>query len=99
VNKLGTEGICNTKIINIYYFIVVCYSIFMFNPDYVTKAERERRIKYKRKPTRTAKTISVESSVWALLDLIKVAKNFKNANETVAYCITEIGVAEGIETV
>jgi hypothetical protein len=71
----------------------------MFNPDYVTKAERERRLKAKQKPTRTAKTLSVESSVWALLDLIKVAKGFKNANETVAYCIREIGVAEGIETV
>ena len=71
----------------------------MFNPDYVTKAEKERRLKVKQKPTRTAKSITADSSVWALLDLIKVAKNFKNANETVAYCIREIGVAEGIETV
>ena len=70
----------------------------MFNPDYVTPAERERRIKAQQQPTKSAKTISIDSSYWALLDQIKMKVGKKNANETIAYCIEQIGIEEGLES-
>jgi len=70
----------------------------MFNPDYVTPVERERRLKAAQKETKVAKTISIPISYWALVDQIKTKLGKKNANETIMYCIEQIGIEEGIES-
>ncbi len=70
----------------------------MFNPDYVTPLERERRLKAAQKEIKVAKTISIPISYWALLDQIKTKLGKKNANETLKYCIEQIGIEEGIES-
>ena len=69
----------------------------MFNPDHVTPLEKERRLKAAQKETKVAKTISVPISYWALLEQIRNKIGKKNANETLMYCIKEIGIEEGIE--
>jgi len=68
------------------------------DPDYVTKAERERRQQTAQKETKVAKTISIPISYWALLDQVKNKLGKKNVNETLMYCIKEIGIGEGIES-
>jgi len=68
------------------------------DPDYVTKAERERRLQTAQKETKVAKTISIPISYWALLDQVKNKLGKKNVNETLMYCIKEIGIGEGIES-
>jgi len=70
----------------------------MFNRDYVTPLERERRLKAAQKETKVAKTISVPISYWALLDQIRNKIGKKNANETLQYCIKQIGIEEGLES-
>ena len=70
----------------------------MFNPDYVTPLERERRRKAGVKETKVAKTISIPISYWALLDQIKTKLEKKNANEALKYCIEQIGIEEGLES-
>jgi len=68
------------------------------NPDYVTKQERERRLKAAQKETKVAKTISIPISSWALLDQVRNKLGKKNANETIMYCIKEIAIEEGLES-
>ena len=68
------------------------------NPDFVTKEERERRLKAAQKETKVAKTISIPISYWALLDQVRNKLGKKNANETLKYCIKEIGIEEGLES-
>ena len=70
----------------------------MFNRDFVTPLERERRLKAAQKETKVAKTISIPISYWALVDQIKTKLGKKNANETIMYCIKEIGISEGLES-
>ena len=70
----------------------------MFNPDYVTSLERERRLKAAQKETKVAKTISIPISYWALLDQVKNKLGKKNVNETLMYCIKQIGIEEGLES-
>ena len=70
----------------------------MFNRDYITPLERERRLKAAQKETKVAKTISIPISYWALLDQVKNKLGKKNVNETLMYCIKEIGIGEGIES-
>ena len=70
----------------------------MFNPDYVTSLERERRLKAAQKETKVAKTLSIPISYWALLDQIRNKLGKKNANETLKYCIKQIGIEEGLES-
>ena len=68
------------------------------NPDYVTKQERERRLKAAQKETKVAKTISIPISYWALLDQVRNTVGKKNANEPIMYCIKQIGIEEGLES-
>ena len=68
------------------------------DPKFVTKQERERRLKAAQKETKVAKTISIPISYWALLDQVRNQLGKKNANETIMYCIKEIGIGEGIES-
>jgi len=70
----------------------------MFNADYVTPPERERRLKAAQKETKVAKTISIPISYWALLDQIRNKLGKKNANEALLYCIKQVGIEEGIES-
>ena len=70
----------------------------MFNPDFVTPLERERRLKAAQKETKVAKTISIPISYWALLDQLRTKLGKKNANETLLYCIKQIGIEEGLES-
>ena len=87
-----------SKILNIYYFILVRLSIIMFNPDFVTPQERERRRKAGTKETRYAKTISLPSEYWTLLEHITHKLNLKNASGGIKYCIKQIGIEEGLES-
>jgi hypothetical protein len=68
------------------------------DPKFVTKEERERRLKAAQKETKVAKTISIPISYWALLDQIRNQLGKKNANDTIMYCIKEIGIEEGLES-
>ena len=68
------------------------------DPDYVTTAERERRRHIAQKETKVAKTISSPISYWALLDQVRNITGKKNANETIMYCIKQIGIEEGLES-
>ena len=70
----------------------------MFNPDHVTPLEKARRLKAAQKEIKVAKTISIPISYWALVDQIKTKLGKKNANETLLYCIKQIGIEEGIES-
>ena len=63
-----------------------------------TKLGKERRIKATQKETKVAKTISVPISYWALLEQIRNKIGKKNANETLMYCIKQIGIEEGLES-
>lgn len=68
------------------------------DPNVVTKVEKERRLKAAQKETKVAKTISIPISYWALLDQVRNQLGKKNANETIMYCIKQIGIEEGIES-
>ena len=73
----------------------------MFNRDYVTPIERERRLKEnERNETKTAKSISMGFSYWSLAQQIKTKHNLKGKgfNSVVAYCLYEIGKIDGLET-
>jgi len=73
----------------------------MFNPDYVTPIERERRDKEnERNETKTAKSISMGFSYWYLAQQIKTKHNLKGKgfNSVVAFCIYEIGKIDGLES-
>jgi len=73
----------------------------MFNPDYVTPIERERRVKEnERNETKTAKSISMGFSYWSLAQQIKTKHNLKGKgfNSVVAFCIYEIGKIDGLES-
>ena len=77
----------------------------MFNADYVTPEERERRRLAKIKISKSNRTITIPTQHWILLDLIfeKLGgiKNLKSSttnSDTVRYCIEQIGVQEGLET-
>jgi len=81
-------------------YIIVPLSIIMsiFDPNALTKVEKARRLKSAQKETKVAKTISIPISYWALLDQVRNITGKKNANETIMYCIKEIGIDEGIES-
>ena len=68
------------------------------DPDFVTKAERERRRQAAQKETKVAKTISIPVSYWALLDQVRNKLGKKNVNETLLYCIKQIAIEEGLES-
>jgi len=68
------------------------------DPNHVTKQERERRLKAAQTETKVAKTISIPISYWALLDQVRNRVGKKNANETLMYCIKQIGIEEGLES-
>jgi len=73
----------------------------MFNRDYVTPVERERRLKEnERNETKTAKSISMGFSYWSLAQQIKTKHNLKGKgfNSVVAFCIYEIGKIDGLES-
>jgi hypothetical protein len=70
----------------------------MFNPDFVTPLEKARRLKAAQKEIKVAKTISIPVSYWTLVDQIKTKLGKKNANETLLYCIKQIGIEEGLES-
>ena len=73
----------------------------MFNRDYVTPIERERRLKEnERNETKTAKSISMGFSYWSLAQQIKTKHNLKGKgfNSVVAFCIYEIGKIDGLES-
>ena len=73
----------------------------MFNPDFITSLERERRLKEnERNETKTAKSISMGFSYWSLAQQIKTKHNLKGKgfNSVVAFCIYEIGKIDGLES-
>jgi len=70
----------------------------MFNPDYITPQERERRRKAGVKEIKSAVTITMPSTYWAVLSQLQQELGKKTASETMMYCILEIAVEKGIES-
>ena len=77
----------------------------MFNPDYVTPEERERRRLAQIKIVKGNRTITIPMQHWILLDQIfeklGKSKNLKSSttnSDTVRYCIEQIGIEEGLES-
>tara|TARA_R100000687_G_scaffold20608_2_gene17403 strand:- start:412 stop:624 length:213 start_codon:yes stop_codon:yes gene_type:complete len=70
----------------------------MFNPDYITPQERERRRKAGVKEIKSAVTITMPSTYWAVLSQIQQELGKKTASETMMYCILEIATEKGIES-
>ena len=70
----------------------------MFNPDYITPQERERRRKVGVKEIKSAVTITMPSTYWAVLSQIQQELGKKTASETMMYCILEIATEQGIES-
>ena len=70
----------------------------MFNPDYITPQERERRRKAEVKEIKSAVTITMPSTYWAVLSQIQQELGKKTASETMMYCILEIATEKGIES-
>ena len=70
----------------------------MFNKDFVTNEERERRRKAGVKEIKSAITITMPATYWAVLNQIQTQLGKKNASETMMYCILEIATEKGIES-
>jgi len=70
----------------------------MFNPDYITPQERERRRKAGVKEIKSAVTITMPSTYWAVLSQLQQELGKKTASETMMYCILEIATEQGIES-
>jgi len=70
----------------------------MFNPDYITPQERERRRKAGVKEIKSAVTITMPSTYWAVLSQLQQELGKKTASETMMYCILEIAAEKGIES-
>jgi hypothetical protein len=70
----------------------------MWNKDYVTVHEQERRRKAGVNETKAARTINLPITYWALIDQIKSKLDKKNTNQTIMYCIHEIAISEGLES-
>lgn len=70
----------------------------MFNPDYITPQERERRRKAAVKEIKSAVTITMPSTYWAVLSQLQQELGKKTASETMMYCILEIATEKGIES-
>ena len=97
--------ILGQKFIIYIIFILVRLSIIMFNPDFVTPEERERRRLAKIKIVKGNRTITIPMQHWITLDLIfeklGKSKNLKSSttnSDTVRYCIEQIGIEEGLES-
>jgi len=74
----------------------------MYNANYVTKQEKERRIKeadeLKTNETKAARTINMPISYWALLDQVKTKLCLKNTNRTIMFLVMNAGKEIGIES-
>lgn len=70
----------------------------MFNPDYITPQERERRRKAGVKEIKSAVTITMPSTYWAVLSQLQQELGKTTASETMMYCILEIATEKGIES-
>ena len=70
----------------------------MWNKDFVTKEERERRRKTGGGMIKSAVTITMPATYWAVLQQLQTELGKKNASETMMYCIIEIATEKGIES-
>ena len=70
----------------------------MFNKDFVTKEEQERRRNAGVAVIKSAVTITMPSTYWATLQKLQTELGKKNASETMMYCILEIATEMGIES-
>jgi len=66
--------------------------------DFVTKEERERRRKAGVGEIKSAVTITMPTTYWAVLDQLKTQLHKKTASETMMYCILEVATEKGIES-
>jgi hypothetical protein len=70
----------------------------MFNKDFVTKEEQERRRNAGVGVIKSAVTITMPATYWAVLQQLQTELGKKNASETMMYCILEIATEKGIES-
>ena len=70
----------------------------MWNKDYITVQEKERRRKTGVGIIKSAVTITMPATYWAVLQQLQTELGKKNASETMMYCIMEIATEKGIES-
>jgi len=70
----------------------------MWNKDFVTKEERERRRKTGAGVIKSAVTITMPATYWSVLQQLQTELGKKNASETMMYCIMEIATEKEIES-
>ena len=70
----------------------------MWNKDFVTKEERERRRNAGVGVIKSAVTITMPATYWSVLQQVQTELGKKNASETMMYCIMEIATEKGIES-
>ena len=70
----------------------------MWNKDFVTKEERERRRNAGVGVIKSAVTITMPATFWSVLQQLQTQLHKKTASETLMYCIMEIATEKGIES-
>ena len=70
----------------------------MWNKDYITVQEKERRRKTGVGIIKSAVTITMPATYWSVLQQLQTELGKKNASETMMYCIMEIATEKGIES-
>ena len=70
----------------------------MWNKDFVTKEERERRRNAGVGVIKSAVTVTMPTAFWSTLQQLQTELGKKNASETMMYCIMEIATEKGIES-
>ena len=68
------------------------------DPKMVTKEEKERRRKAGVGEIKSAVTITMPTTYWAVLDQLKTQLHKKTASETMMYCILEIATEHELES-
>ena len=70
----------------------------MWNKNYVTVDEKERRRKAGVGEIKSAVTITMPTTYWSVLQQLQAELGKKTASETMMYCILEIATEKGIES-
>ena len=70
----------------------------MWNKNYVTVDEKERRRKAGVGEIKSAVTITMPTTYWSVLQQLQTELGKKTASETMMYCILEIAAEKGIES-
>ena len=94
---LGSGDIYLSNLKNIYHFILLrLRNIMPYWYEMPTKVAIESG-RVKSKEGKTAKSISMLSSMWALVEQIRSKRGLKNFNETIHFCVFHTAQDEELE--